>query len=202
VYVPHKWNLAGLSGISDRTMEMHFGLYEGYVKNVNLLSERIAELETKRNESDPDPCLSELRRRLGYELDGMRQHELYFDNLTSKPRSVMRNKHLLANLEGSFGNFETWSEDFTIVGQMRGVGWAILYHDKRTWNLSNHWITLHQDGHPAGGTPILVMDVWEHAFLLDYTPPQRRNYIEAFLTQVDWDIVESRIATAEPENIK
>jgi Fe-Mn family superoxide dismutase len=78
---------------------------------------------------------------------------------------------------------------------MRGVGWAIAYQDPKTGRISNHWITLHEDGNVAGYKPILVMDVWEHAFLLDYKPADRPKYIEAFFANVDWKAAESRLLT-------
>ncbi len=75
------------------------------------------------------------------------------------------------------------------MGLMRGVGWVILYRDPVTGSLSNHWIGLHEEGHPAGFTPLLVMDVWEHAF----TGLERPKYVEAFLANADWSRVETRL---------
>jgi superoxide dismutase, Fe-Mn family len=99
-------------------------------------------------------------------------------------------------VEQTFGDFETWKKDFVGVGSMRGVGWAVCYQDPATGRLSNHWITLHEDGNVAGFTPVLVMDAWEHAFLLDYKPAERPKYIEAFFSNIDWDTVSGRINTA------
>ena len=91
----------------------------------------------------------------------------------------------LPSIQQSFGDWDTWMKDFKAVGAMRGVGWAITFQDPMTGALSNHWITLHQEGNPAGFKPILVMDVWEHAFLLDYKPAERGKYIEAFFSNID-----------------
>jgi superoxide dismutase, Fe-Mn family len=192
-YTPKKWNLSGLQGISDQTLTVHFGLYEGYVKNTNLLNEQIAELIKNGQAAGANPHFAELSRRLGFEYNGMRLHEYYFDNLTSSGGGNPSGGGLVEAVSKSFGDFETWKKDFTAVGGMRGVGWAIAYQDPWTGRISNHWITLHEDGNVAGFEPILVMDVWEHAFLLDYKPAERGKYIEAFFANVDWGVADSRL---------
>jgi superoxide dismutase, Fe-Mn family len=191
-HTPKKWDLSGLHGISDKTLETHFGLYEGYVKNTNLLNEEIAELTTAGRAVGSEPRFAELRRRLGFEESGMRLHEYYFGNL-AKGGGGQPPRELSAAVGGAFGDFETWKKDFVATGGMRGVGWAIAYQDPSTGNMSNHWITLHEDGGPAGLRPILVMDVWEHAFMLDYKPADRGAYIEAFFANVDWSAVAARL---------
>jgi Fe-Mn family superoxide dismutase len=194
-YAPKKWNLAGLQGISDQTLTVHFGLYEGYVKNTNLLNEQIAAKIAAGQVAGADPGFAELTRRLGFEYNGMVLHEYYFDNMTSSGTATPPGK-LHDALAASFGDFDTWKKDFAAVGGMRGVGWAIAYQDPKSGRISNHWITLHEDGNIAGYKPILVMDVWEHAFLLDYKPSERSKYIESFFANVDWGVAESRLLTA------
>jgi Fe-Mn family superoxide dismutase len=122
-------------------------------------------------------------------------HEYYFDNMTSNAQSTPSSGKLYEALGASYGDFDMWKKDFTSVGGMRGVGWAIAYQDPKTGRVRNHWVTLHEDGNIAGFKPILVMDVWEHAFLLDYKPSERAKYIEAFLAHVDWSVAESRLVT-------
>ena len=194
-YTPKKWALSGLHGISDKTLETHFGLYEGYVKNTNLLNEQIAELTGQGRATGADPHFAELRRRLGFELNGMRLHEYYFGNL-AKGAGDPPPRELSAAIGASFGDFETWKKDFAATGGMRGVGWAIAYQDPSTGSMSNHWITLHEDGHPAGLQPIVVMDVWEHAFMYDYKPAERGAYIEAFFANLDWNAAAGRLRSA------
>lgn len=123
----------------------------------------------------------------------MRLHELYFDNLTSDFKELSASSQLYRKLAGEFGSFDRWKDDFANVGQMRGVGWAILYQDPATGRLSNHRITLHEEGHPAGFQPILVMDVWEHAYMIDYKPAERDKYIDAFFSNLNWPAVEARL---------
>lgn len=195
-YKPKTFNLSGLTGISDKTLEMHFKLYEGYVTNTNLLSEKIASiLEDGKVDKEEMPAYSELTRRLGFEYNGMVLHEYYFGNMKRNAGdAVPRGSKFRAAIERSFPSFEIWKTDFVSVGKMRGVGWAVAYLDPTAGRISNHWIELHENGNVAGYVPLLVMDVWEHAYLLDYKPADRPKYIEAFLANVDWDVVEKRMA--------
>ncbi|HEV7682766.1 MAG TPA: superoxide dismutase [Pyrinomonadaceae bacterium] len=195
-YKAREFNLSSLNGISDKTLEMHFKLYEGYVKETNNLTERIAKfIEDGNVDQEEMPAYSELTRRLGFEYNGMVLHEYYFDNLktgggTGDPTQTAP---FTKAAESSFGSYEVWKADFVGIGKMRGVGWAICNQNPANGRLSNHWITLHETGNIAGFNPILVMDVWEHAFLLDYKPAERPKYIEAFFSNIDWAAVEKRL---------
>lgn len=194
-YKPKSFNLSGLKGISDRTIEMHFKLYEGYVDATNELTEKISEL-LKKGEVDHEKMLdySELKRRLGFEYNGMVLHEYYFGNLTSggggDPKA---GSPFTKRAQAGFESFEIWKGDFISTGKMRGVGWVVCYEDPSSGRLSNHWITLHEGGNIAGYQPLLVMDMWEHAFLLDYKPSEKGKYIESFFSNVDWQSVEKRL---------
>ncbi len=194
-YKAKTFNLSGLEGISDKTLEMHFKLYDGYVKQTNVLNEKIAAiLQDGTIDQEETPAYSELTRRLGFEYNGMVLHEHYFENLKAgadpEPARDGRFRHAC---EASFGDFKTWRTDFVGVGKMRGVGWAICYQDPATQRVSNHWITLHEVGNVSGYQPLLVMDVWEHAYLLDYPPADRPKYIDAFFANVAWSAVEGRM---------
>ncbi|HLA09288.1 MAG TPA: Fe-Mn family superoxide dismutase [Pyrinomonadaceae bacterium] len=194
-YKARQFNLSGLKGISDETLEMHFKLYEGYVKETNNLTERIAKfIQDGTVDQEEMPAYSELTRRLGFEYNGMVLHEYYFDNLQSGGGvDAERNSRFIRAAEASFGTYDIWKADFVGIGKMRGVGWAICYENPTTGRLSNHWITLHETGNVAGYNPILVMDVWEHAFLLDYKPAERPKYIEAFFSNINWATVDKRL---------
>jgi len=195
-YQPRQFNLRGLKGISDQTLDVHFKLYEGYVKETNKLTERISEFIKDGNvDQEEMPAYSELTRRLGFEYKGMVLHEYYFDNLqsgggTGDPAQA---SPFVKAAEATFGNYDIWKADFVGIGKMRGVGWAICYQNPSNGRISNHWITLHETGNVAGFNPILVMDVWEHAFLLDYKPAERPKYIEAFFSNINWNTVEDRL---------
>jgi len=197
-YRPRTWaSLHGLQGISDHTLEVHFGLYEGYVKNTNLLNEQISEIVEAGKAGGANLQFAELTRRLGFEYNGMRLHEYYFDNLTASANGRPSGGALANALGRSYGDPEKWQKDFAAVGTMRGVGWAIAYQDPSSGRIVNTWVSLHEDGNIAGFVPILVMDVWEHAFMYDYKPSERAKYVEAFLANVDWNRVESRIAPSQ-----
>jgi Fe-Mn family superoxide dismutase len=174
---------------------MHFKLYEGYVKETNRLTEQIAEyLKNGRVSREEMLAYSELTRRLGFEYNGMVLHEYYFGNLKKGGGGAPApSSFFTIAAELCFGSFEVWKVDFTSIGKMRGVGWAICDQDPASGRLSNHWVSLHEIGNVAGFKPILVMDVWEHAFLLDYKLAERAKYIEAFFANIDWKTVEQRI---------
>jgi superoxide dismutase, Fe-Mn family len=191
-YQEKKFELSGLNGISDKQLEIHFGLYGGYVKNTNLLNEQIGEMI--KNGEAGTPKYAELKRRLGFEYNGMRLHEYYFGNLTNGGSGDLGSGALRDKIDAVFGSYDNWKNDFVKVGTMRGIGWAILYQDPFNGNLSNHWITLHEEGNPVGFKPILVMDVWEHAFMVDYKPAERPKYIEAFFSNICWKNVAERFS--------
>jgi len=198
-YDVRPFDLHGLAGLSDRTFEMHLKLYEGYVQGANQLTAEIGEmLKDGWIDHEEMPAYSELTRRLGFEFNGMILHEYYFENLQKggaiKPD---RGSAFVKAAEDSFGTYDMWKLDFSSVGKMRGVGWAMCYLDPHNGRLSNHWVSLHEQGQVAGFIPILVMDVWEHAYLLDYKPAERASYIEAFFANVDWRCVESRLQFGE-----
>lgn len=197
-YRVKSYDLYGLSGISDQTLQIHFGLYEGYVKATNGLRAQLNDfLRDGKVDQEEMPAYSELTRRLGFEYNGMVLHEYYFGNLrrggSDQPSGV---GGLSQAIDESFGSFERWKADFSSVGMMRGVGWAICNVDPSSGRISNHWITLHEHGNVAGFVPVLVMDVWEHAYLLDYKPSERKQYIESFFSNINWSIVEERLQVA------
>jgi len=187
-------HLKGLDGISDAQVEEHLKLYAGYVKNVNTLNEDLAQMRSKGKPSGTDPEFAEVMRRLGFEYNGMILHEYYFENLRKAPDPrPPAGSGIVQALTDAWGSLEKWKEDFQAIGGMRGIGWAILFQDPATDRLTNHWVTLHQDGVPTGFKPLLVMDVWEHAFMRDYKATEKAKYIEAFFRNIDWQLVERRL---------
>ncbi len=181
--------LLGMKGFSDILLNNHFTLYQGYVKNTNRLIETIDGL-FKTAKSDT-PEYAELQRRFGFEWNGMRLHEFYFGNLGGNGVPIPGGK-LEKKLVEACGSHETWEKDFRATGSMRGVGWVVLYEDIQTGAVFNTWINLHETGHLAGCQPILVMDVWEHAFMVDYGL-KRADYVEAFFKNIDWGVCEKRL---------
>ena len=181
--------LVGMTGFSEAMLKNHFTLYQGYVTNTNKVLDILEQM--LKEEKTATPEFSELKRRLGWEFNGMRLHEYYFDTLGGNG-VVTNNSRLERKKIEDFGSFEAWEKDFRAVGAMRGIGWAVLYQDNESGKLFNCWINEHDAGHPAGCMPILVMDVFEHAFMLDYGL-KRADYIEAFFKNIDWNAVENRL---------
>jgi len=182
-------SLIGIEGFSETLLKNHFTLYQGYVTNTNKLVELLTAMLKEGKIGSPE--YSELKRRMGFEFNGMRLHEYYFDNLGGKG-VLEKSGSLGSKLAEDFGSYEAWEEDFKSTGKMRGIGWAILYQDNIAGKLLNQWINEHETGHLAGCIPILVMDIFEHAFITDYGL-KRPDYIEAFFKNINWEAVEGRL---------
>ncbi|MHB9026465.1 MAG: superoxide dismutase [Armatimonadota bacterium] len=188
-YQPQEYtSILGMQGISDATLQNHFKLYQGYVTNTNTLLDKMTQLLDDGKERTPE--FAELRRRLGFEFDGMRLHEYYFENLkgSGKPDT---GSFIYGQIEKDFGSFDRWQKDFTGTAAMRGVGWAVLFYDTRADRLLNEWIELHMTNVLAGVQPLLVVDCWEHAFYLDFQT-ERPKYIDAVMSNINWEEVARR----------
>jgi len=181
--------LIGMEGLSDTLLKNHFTLYQGYVTNTNKIIELLAQMLKENKENTPE--WAELKRRMGWEFNGMRLHEYYFENMGGKA-SLNKDGKLSKKMAEDFGSYETWEKAFRAVGSMRGIGWAVLYQDNTNGRLINFWINEHDVGHPTGCSPLLVLDVFEHAFMIDYGLG-RTNYINAFFKNIDWAVVEGRL---------
>jgi len=182
-------NLIGMEGFSETLLKNHFTLYQGYVANTNKLSDLLSGMLREGKTGTPEH--SELKRRFGFEFNGMRLHEYYFENLGGKA-PLDKSGTLAKKAADAYGSYDAWEKDFRATGAMRGIGWVILYQDNVTGWLVNQWINEHEVGHLAGCRPILVMDVFEHAFITDYGL-KRADYIEAFFKNINWSAVESRL---------
>jgi Fe-Mn family superoxide dismutase len=182
-------NLLGLAGFSDNLLKNHFALYQGYVTNTNKLGEQLSAYLEEDKTATPE--YAEIKRRFGWEYNGMRLHELYFENVGNASVPLSANSELAKKINEVFGSFEKWQKDFKATGAMRGIGWVVLYMDNISKNIFNVWINEHDAGHLSGAEPILVMDVFEHAYLSDYGI-RRADYIEAFFKVINWVEVEKR----------
>ena len=182
--------LLGMAGFSETLLKNHFTLYQGYVTNTNKVLDTLAALLKEGKVAvPPSPEFSELKRRLGWEFNGMRLHELYFENLGgAKPLSAF--PAVEKKLATTFGSAADWEKDFRACGTMRGIGWVVLYQDGD--RLVNFWVNEHDVANPAGCAPILVMDVFEHAFMIDYGL-KRADYVESFMKNVNWETVAGRL---------
>lgn len=181
--------LTGLAGFSSQLITTHIKLYQGYVANTNSLSVKLVALLADGKERTPE--YAEMKRRFGWEFDGMRLHELYFGNLGAAG-TMIRAAPIFKKIDDNFGSFEGWKKDFNATGAMRGIGWVILYQDGVSGRLFNAWIDEHDGGHLAGARPLIVLDVFEHAYMADFQL-DRAKYIEVFFAALDWEIIEKRL---------
>ncbi len=181
--------LIGMEGFSETLLKNHFTLYQGYVNNTNKVLDILSQI--LRDGKTGAPEYAELKRRLGWEFNGMRLHEYYFENLGGKG-GINKEGKLAKKMSEDFGSYEAWEKDFKAVGAMRGIGWAVLYQDISNGKLINFWINEHDVSHPAGCNPILIMDVFEHAFMIDYGL-KKADYIGAFFKNINWSAVEARL---------
>lgn len=189
-YAPKDYaKLIGMEGFSEALVKNHFTLYQGYVMNTNKVLDTLDQLT--RDGKTATPEFAELKRRLGWEFNGMRLHEYYFENLGGKG-GINRDGKAARKMAENFGGYEAWEKDFKATGTMRGIGWAVLYQDGESGRLINFWVNEHDVSHPAGCAPLLIMDVFEHAFMIDYGL-KRADYIEAFFKNINWTAVESRV---------
>lgn len=186
MYTEKNFNLPSMDGLSDKQITAHLKLYAGYVKNTNLL------LEKFNSDSLSNPEKAELQRRFGFEFNGMRLHELYFSGLGGDG-DENKAPELLEKITEQFGSYEKWKASFLEIGKMRGIGWVVLYHDKDSGKLLQTWVSDHELGHLAGIDIIIALDVWEHAFLLDYMPSERGDYLNAYFNNLNWEVINKRI---------
>jgi len=175
----------GIPGLSEKLLRDHFMLYEGYVKNTNTIAELAKTVEPGTPQS------AELRRRFGWEWDGMRLHELYFGNLTKEDTEPSVAPELMKAIDVAYGSYDAWKNDFEKAAMMRGIGWVMLVKDGETGGLFTVWVNEHDTGHLAGTTPILVLDVFEHAYMTDYGL-KRADYVDVAMHAFDWRVAEER----------
>lgn len=193
-YEPRIFDLPEIHGISKRTIETHLKLYEGYVKHAQLLLER---LHGFTNEPENHGEILAFQRRFSFEFDGMRNHEYYFGSLEGGPRALTTDAVLQKAAEEEWGSFENWLERFKVIATTRGVGWAMLYYDSTTERLLHTWVDEQHLGHLIGLTPLVALDMWEHSYILDYTPANKGAYVDAYLAAVNWETINKRLSAVQ-----
>jgi len=189
------FDIPALKGISAKNIEEHLKLYSGYVKNSNLVLEKIAELSI--DEVANAYTLGELQRRFGFEFCGMRNHEYFFKSLANGSTTLTMNSSLGLAIQRDFGSYEAWFTRFKAVAMTRGIGWAMLYHDKSSGQLLNAWVDEHHLGQLTSLAPILALDMWEHSFVADYQPSGKKQYVEDFFANLNWGVIEKNFLEAQ-----
>jgi len=183
-----KFSLPALKGLSAKNIEEHLKLYGGYVKNSNLILEKIEEMSKDAEKNAY--AISELQRRFGFEFCGMRNHEYYFRSFEGGAKSLDDKSVLKKAIENTWGSFDNWLARFKTIAAARGIGWAVLFYDPQTKSLLNAWVDEHHLGNLSGLSFIMGIDMWEHAFMIDYLPSQKKEYISAFFENVNWEVAE------------
>ncbi len=194
-YTTKNYKAKELEGISKKAIEEHLKLYAGYVKHTNLILEKIEELSKDTDPSTPFGAgnayvLGELQRRFGFEFGGMRNHEYYFSSLLSDKSELDTNSPLKKQIEKDFGFFEGWLARFKTIALTRGIGWAMLYWDTQEKRLINAWVDEQHLGQLADCKIVLALDMWEHSYLFDYVPADKKKYVEAFFSNLSWSEIE------------
>jgi Fe-Mn family superoxide dismutase len=194
-YTAKTFKLPALQGLSEKQIKVHLALYEGYVKNVNLIMETLkgyAAYGDKASEGDK-LAISELRRRFGFEFDGMRMHEMYFSQFEGEKGGSMESALAKAAAE-KYGSGEKFLAHIREVAGTRGIGWVVVYKDAGT--IHTTFVADHEVGQLAGLPILLALDMWEHAYMVDYLPAEKKNYIDAFFANLNWKVVEDRFDAA------
>ncbi len=187
MYNAKEFNLPELSGISKNTIAEHLGLYQGYVKNVNLIHDLINQANDHNTYA-----LKEAHRRLGFEFGGMRNHEYYFGALEDGSSKLGPETNLFQKITDQFGSYADWLAMFKgLLATQRGVGWAMLGYDTHTDTLLNYWVDEQHQGHLTGVQPLLALDMWEHAYCMDYAPSKKADYVSAYLDNINWSVIEN-----------
>ena len=188
-YTAKTFNLPDIKGLSKAQMQLHIGLYEGYVKHVNLLMSQMNSMA--RHGDEYAYGIAELRRRLGFEWNGMHLHELYFGALEGGKQNLPATSKLYKALADQYGSFSDWLEIYKKVSA-RGPGWALLNYDPEAKHFFHTWVADHEVGQLATLPCIIALDHWEHAFMVDYKPAEKNVYVDAYLNALNWETVAKR----------
>jgi superoxide dismutase, Fe-Mn family len=190
-YTAKKFDLPAISGLSEKQITIHLGLYEGYVKHINVLREQIADL-TSLDKEKYAYAIMEVRRRLGFEFNGMRMHEYYFSQFEGGPQEIDQSSALVARVAEKYGSWDGFISHLSGVAMGRGIGWSVLYYDPVGNTPHVAWVSDHELGQ-LGGLPIIyAIDMWEHAFMVDYLPTEKKQYVETVLKNTNWEVVDTR----------
>lgn len=188
LYEAKQFNLPTIEGLSEKQIEVHLKLYEGYVKHVNTIREQIQKL---KEDDAAQYVIDELRRRYAFEFDGMRMHEYYFEQFEDGPKEMP--EALSTKVSEKYGSTEDFLLHIKEVAGSRGIGWVVVYHDDREDQIHTTWVSDHELGHLAGTNVLFAVDMWEHAFMVDYVPAEKGGYVDHVLNATNWEVVANRL---------
>lgn len=192
-YTTKTFSLPELTGLSPKQIEVHLALYEGYVKHVNLILDTIQELRETDAQKNAY-IINELRRRLSFEFDGMRMHEYYFEQFEGGAKALSADSALAQSAIAKYGSVDGLLSHIKEVAGTRGIGWVVVYFDPTVQTLHTMFVNDHELGQLSGLPIILAVDLWEHAYMVDYVPSEKGKYVDAFLSNVNWALAERRFS--------
>jgi superoxide dismutase, Fe-Mn family len=196
-YTTKQFNLPAPGGLSEKQMKVHLALYEGYVKHTNLIMEKLSAVRAGELELDPY-IIAELRRRFAFEFNGMRMHEYYFEQLESGATAPNADSALAGAASAKYGNgIDGLIAHIREVAGSRGIGWVVVYADPMAQTLHTVFVNSHEQDQLAGLPIVLALDLWEHAYMVDYVPAEKKNYVDAFFANLNWSVVEKRFDEAK-----
>jgi superoxide dismutase, Fe-Mn family len=191
-YQVRPFDLSGVQGLSKKAIDLHLGLYKTYVEQLNKLLEQSPE----RSAGASPLALDGYNRRFAFEYNGVALHELFFEQLAGKHRQPRSDGEFLEALHESYGDFAGWKSSIEALAKTRGVGWVLTLRERGAERLHNCWIDLHQLSLPANCEIVFALDLWEHAYMIDFTAAQRADYVKIILENVDWPVLDQRFAPA------
>jgi Fe-Mn family superoxide dismutase len=176
--------------INQKQFDVHMRLYEGYVTNINKIDEELMHGDAQREQSNSTfSYYRELKRGETFSLNGVILHELYFENIGGTTSEPDRNTRDL--IKNDFGSYQSWQDDF-IATAKASRGWAILSYDQRSNRLRNISLDAHDLGNIAYSAPILILDMYEHAYFLQYGD-NKAQYITNFMNNINWKVISERV---------
>lgn len=180
-----------LIGISEKNVQEHLKLYSGYVKNSNLVQDKIVELSQDYDKNAY--LIGELNRRFSFEFNGMTNHKYFFEQFEKGQKNINPESRLYKEINKEWGSFENWLKSYKNLALTRGIGWAMLYYDPISKKLINSWVDEQHLGQLNGCNTIIALDMWEHSYVSDYQPSGKKQYIEDFFSNIDWQTIEGRL---------
>ena len=195
-YTAKTFNLPALTGLSEKQIKVHLALYEGYVKHVNLIMS-MSHLYGKTEDEGGKYSLAEFRRRFAFEFDGMRMHEYYFEQFEGGATAPHPDSALASAAAEKYGSGEEFIAHIKSIASSRGIGWVVVYKDTRANTIHTTFVNDHEVGQLAGLPVLFALDLWEHAYMVDYVPAEKKNYIDAFFANLNWSVVEKRFDDAK-----
>ncbi len=187
IYTAINFEIPQLTGISKQNIEEHIKLYQGYVKHANLIQEKLSSLST-----DDTYVRAELQRRFSFEYCGIRNHELYFYSLTGEPSAISSGSNLENHIIRDFGSLEKFDARLREVAMTRGIGWVMLSYDVTGDRLILSWVDEQHLGQLMSAFPVYAIDMWEHSYVADYQPSGKKNYVEDYIKNTNFKLVEKR----------